>query len=61
MRAFTGLDVSLRMTAICAVDPGGTIIWEGKAKSEPLALGAVRDKRCGDIEMIGIEACPLSE
>ena len=40
MKHYVGLDVSLKETAICVVDENGVVIREGKALSEPEAIGA---------------------
>jgi len=61
MALFVGLDVSLRTTSICVVEPNGSAVWEGKAESEPaLLIKALLGWR-DEITLIGIEACPLSE
>jgi transposase len=51
MALFVGLDVSLRMTSI----------WEGKALSEPTAIVGALTKWRKKIQLVGVEACPLSE
>jgi transposase len=38
MALFVGLDVSLKTVAICIVKADGTVVWEGKALSEPASL-----------------------
>jgi transposase len=58
---FVGLDVSLRTTSICVVEPNGSTVWEGKAESEPARLIKALLGLRGEITLIGIEACPLSE
>jgi transposase len=61
MRVFIGLDVSLAKTAICVVDRDGAVQWQGKVPSEP---GPIIERLAGwfgNIELAGIEACPLSE
>lgn len=58
---FIGLDLSLSKTAVCVVDRDGEVLWQGKVPSEPGPL----IKRLGEwssaIDLVGIEACPLSE
>jgi hypothetical protein len=38
MALYVGLDVSLKTTSICIVEADGTLLWEGKAESEPVPL-----------------------
>lgn len=61
MALFVGLDVSLKMTSICIVKADGSVVWEGKAESEPVPLLKALSKWRRSIKLIGIEACPLSE
>ena len=56
MRYFAGLDVSLDETALCVVDDEGTIVREGKARSEPEALIAWLADVGLSLEKIGLEA-----
>jgi transposase len=39
----------------------GSVVWEGKAESEPVALLKALSKWRRSIKLIGIDACPLSE
>jgi transposase len=61
MSVFVGLDVSLRTISVCLVDETGALVWQGKSSCEPAALIGVLEEHRPDIELIGIEACPLSE
>ena len=61
MRVFIGLDVSLAKTAICVVDRDGAVQWQGKVPSEPSPIIERLAEWSGNIELAGIEACPLSE
>jgi transposase len=61
MRVFIGLDVSLAKTAICVVDRDGAVQWQGKVPSEPGPIVERLAEWLGNIELAGIEACPLSE
>jgi transposase len=61
MALYVGLDVSLRTTSICVVEPNGSAVWEGKAESEPALLIKALIGWRSEIALIGIEACPLSE
>jgi transposase len=53
--------VSLRRTSICVVEADGSVVWEGKAESEPVALSRAMSKWRKKIKLVGIKACPLSE
>jgi transposase len=49
MEQYVGLDVSLKMTAICIVDRTGKIEREGVVASDPAAIAAfVRLRACAD-------------
>jgi transposase len=61
MRVFIGLDVALAKTAICVVDRDGAVQWQGKVPSEPGPIIERLAEWFGNIELAGIEACPLSE
>lgn len=61
MALYVGLDVSLKTTSICVVGADGSMIWEGKAESEPAALVKALLRWRDTITLVGIEACPLSE
>jgi len=61
MALFVGPDVSLKMTSICVVESDGSLVWEGKAESDPTPLTKALSKWRKKIKLIGIEACPLSE
>ena len=41
MKYYVGLDVSLKMTAVCIVDQEGTVIKEGTVASEPKAMAVL--------------------
>lgn len=61
MGVFIGLDVSLAKTAVCVVDRDGVVLWQGKVPSEPEPLAKRLAEWSGAIDLVGIEACPLSE
>jgi transposase len=61
MALYVGLDVSLKTTSICIVNAERSIVWEGKAESEPIALIKALIGSRESIALVGIEACPLSE
>ena len=38
MQYYVGLDVSLKQTSICGVDPSGSVVREGVVDSDPEAI-----------------------
>ena len=61
MKYYAGIDVSLESATICVVDEQGLIVREGKVASEPEALlGWLAQKRA-KLELLGLEAGPLSQ
>jgi transposase len=60
MRVFIGLDVSLAKTAVCVVDRDGAVQWQGGSKRAGPLIKRLAEWS-GIIELVGIEACPLSE
>jgi transposase len=61
MKLYVGLDISQFETAVCVVDHEGHVVREMKTATEPEAILAVLCEYRGNVERIGIEACPLSE
>jgi transposase len=61
MRKVVGLDISLQKTAVCVLDRDGQLIWQGKADSEPGPLIDKLQLWRDQIDVMGLEACPLSE
>lgn len=61
MSVYVGLDVSLNSVSICVIDAAGDLIWRGKSLSEPASLLAALEPHRAEIQLTGIEACPLSE
>lgn len=61
MKVFVGLDVSLNTISVCIVDEDGKLVWQGKTLSEPADLIPVLLPYQDNIQLVGIEACPLSE
>ena len=55
MKQYVGLDVSQKETAMCVVDENGTVLFEGKAASDPGALARVIRKRAPTAERVGFE------
>ncbi|MCK1650090.1 transposase [Bradyrhizobium sp. 149] len=46
---------------MCVVEADGSLVWEGKAESEPAQLIKALSRGRAAITLVGIEACPLSE
>jgi transposase len=46
MNIYAGLDVSDKVTHICAMDADGVILWRDVCASDPEALARVLKKRC---------------
>lgn len=61
MRKVVGLDISLQKIAICVLDLDRRIVWQGKVDSEPGSLIERLRLWQGEIDVVGLEACPLSE
>jgi transposase len=61
MRKVVGLDISLEKVAVCVLDRDGQLVWQGKIDSEPGALIEKLKLWQDEIDLVGLEACPLSE
>ena len=61
MRKVIGLDISLQKTAVCVLDHDGQLVWQGKVDSEPGPLIEKLQLWRDQIDVVGLEACPLSE
>jgi transposase len=61
MKHYAGIDVSLESASVCIVDERGLIVREGKVASEPEALIEWLGKLGRPLELIGLEAGPLSQ
>ena len=55
MEHYVGLDVSLKLTAICIVDRTGTIQREGVVHSDPEAIAAFIKSNAPHVARIGLE------
>src|SRR6516164_302441 len=55
MEQYVGLDVSLKMTAICIVDRAGKIQREGTVASDPAAIAAFVTQHAPYVARIGLE------
>ena len=61
MKYYAGIDVSLERSSICVVDASGKICREGDALSDPEALMAWFAAFGIELELVGLEAGPLSQ
>lgn len=61
MRKVVGLDISLQKTAVCVLDRDGQLVWQGKLDSEPGPLIEKLRTWQDEVDLVGLEACPLSE
>jgi hypothetical protein len=46
MKHFVGVDVAMKETAICIVEDERRVVREGKAASEPEAIGTLEPRTC---------------
>lgn len=60
MKQYVGLDISQKETAVCVVDESGRLIFEGRARSDPVVLTALVAKKAPHAERVGFETGPLS-
>ena len=60
MTQYVGLDVSLKMTAVCVVDETGGLTAKSKVASEPEALGGWLREHAPAARRIGMETGPLA-
>jgi len=58
MEHYVGLDVSLKLTAICIVDRTGKIQREGVVSSDPEAIAEFIKSHASHVERIGLETGP---
>jgi hypothetical protein len=61
IRKVVGLDISLQKTAVCALDHDGQLAWQGKVDSELDPLIEKLRLWHDQIDVVGPEACQLSE
>jgi hypothetical protein len=60
MEYYVGLDVSLKHTSICVVNPTGSIVQEGVVDSDPEAIALFVRSRAPGTVRIGIETGPTT-
>ncbi len=60
MKYYVGLDVSVKLTAVCIVDETGTVVRETALCTEPSSLASFLKGTGLRFERIGLEAGPLS-
>jgi len=56
MEHYAGLDVSLKLTAVCVIDERGRVVTEGKVPSEPDAIAAFLQLYAATLSLAGLEA-----
>ena len=61
MKHYSGLDVSVKETAVCIVDEAGRVCREMKVVSHPEDLIAILQDTRWNFERVGLEAGPLSQ
>ncbi len=60
MEHYVGLDVSLKLTAICVVDQTGSVIREGMVNSAPETIAEFVTSNAPSVVRIGLEAGPTA-
>jgi transposase len=55
MGYYAGLDVSLKRTAVCIVDDGGAVVWEGWADTHPELIFRALKPWADDLVKVGLE------
>ena len=60
MSSYVGLDVSVKLTAICIIDDDGKVVMERVVASDPDDIGRCIDEIDGGVGRIGLEAGPLA-
>ncbi|MEM9969622.1 MAG: IS110 family transposase [Pseudomonadota bacterium] len=58
---FVGLDLGLTKTALCVLDADGAVVLQAVIPSEPAEVLKKLSTLDTPIELLGMEACPLSE
>jgi transposase len=60
MKHYVGLDVSLKLTAICVVDQTGSVIREGVVDSDPETIAEFLRSNAPSVVRIGLETGPTA-
>jgi transposase len=60
MSYYVGLDVSVKLTAICIIDDAGKVVMERVVASGPGDIGRCIEEIDGEVGRIGLEAGPLA-
>jgi transposase len=60
MEHYVGLDVSLKLTAICVVDQSGSVVREGVVDSDPEAIAEFVTTNAASVVRIGLETGPTA-
>ena len=60
MKHYFGLDVSLKLTAICVVDQTGSVIREGVVDSDPETIAEFLRSNAPSVVRIGLETGPTA-
>src|ERR1700691_3782360 len=60
MEHYVGLDVSLKLTAICVVDQTGSVMREGVVDSDPETIAEFVTSNAPSVVRIGLEAGPTA-
>lgn len=58
MEHYAGLDVSLKLTAVCVIDERGSVVTDSKVPSEPDAIVAFLQPFAETLTVAGLEAGP---
>ncbi len=59
MSYYVGLDVSVKLTAICIIDDAGKVVMERVVASDPVDIGQCIEGIDGAISRIGFDAGPV--
>jgi transposase len=55
-KSYAGLDVSLKVTAVCILDDAGRIVFERMIATDPSAIAKCLAKHASDLERVGLES-----
>jgi len=61
MRKVVGLDFSLKKIVVCVPDRDRQLVWRGKVDAEPGPLAERLRPWRDEIDLVGLDACLLSE